>query len=118
MPELPEVEVVRRGLSTHVAGRTIAEVELPAGTYTITATADGHMAQTRDVQVQAVRRGDRFLLCSDGLSNLVDARDLGETVRQLGPQEAARHLVQLACRNGGDDNITVIVVSVPGVQPA
>ncbi|MEN9784809.1 MAG: hypothetical protein RLZZ299_73 [Pseudomonadota bacterium] len=65
-----------------------------------------------DVQVQAVRRGDRFLLCSDGLSNLVDARDLGETVRQLGPQEAARHLVQLACRNGGDDNITAIVARV------
>lgn len=34
-------------------GAAPAEIELPAGTYTITATADGHMAQTRDVQVQA-----------------------------------------------------------------
>ncbi len=34
-------------------GNAPAEVELPAGTYTITATADGHLAQTRDVQVQA-----------------------------------------------------------------
>ena len=65
-----------------------------------------------DVQVRALRRGDKFLLCSDGLSNLVEARDMGEAVRQMGPQEAARHLVQLACRTGGDDNITAVVARV------
>lgn len=68
-----------------------------------------------DIQVRAVRRGDRFLLCSDGLSNLVEPSDLGETVRSLTPQEAARHLVQLACERGGDDNITALIARVDEV---
>jgi serine/threonine protein phosphatase PrpC len=68
-----------------------------------------------DIQVRAVRRGDRFLLCSDGLSNLVEAAVLGETVRAHSPQEAARTLVRLACERGGDDNITAIVARVDDV---
>lgn len=68
-----------------------------------------------DIQVKAVRRGDRFLLCSDGLSNLVETGELGEAVRALTPQEAARHLVQLACERGGDDNITAVVARVDEV---
>lgn len=68
-----------------------------------------------DIQVKAVRRGDRFLLCSDGLSNLVEAADMGEAVRSLTPQEAARHLVQMACERGGDDNITAVVARVDEV---
>lgn len=65
-----------------------------------------------DVQVRAVRRGDRFLLCSDGLSNLVDPADMGEAARSASPQEAARQLIQHACERGGDDNITCVVARV------
>jgi protein phosphatase len=65
-----------------------------------------------DIQVRALRRGDRFLLCSDGLSNLVEASELGEAVRSLSPQEAARKLVALACERGGDDNITAVITRV------
>ena len=69
-----------------------------------------------DIQVRAVRRGDRFLLCSDGLSNLVDIAEMGEAVRGLSPQEAARRLIHLACEHGGDDNITAIVARVDEVN--
>ncbi len=65
-----------------------------------------------DIQVRALRRGDRFLLCSDGLSNLVETGELGEAVRSLSPQDAARQLVQLACERGGDDNITAVITRV------
>jgi protein phosphatase len=65
-----------------------------------------------DIQVRALRRGDRFLLCSDGLSNLVEPGELGEAVRSLNPQDAARRLVQLACERGGDDNITAVITRV------
>lgn len=65
-----------------------------------------------DIQVRAVRRNDRFLLCSDGLSNLVDPAEMGEILRGSGPQEAARRLVHVACERGGDDNITAIVARV------
>jgi protein phosphatase len=65
-----------------------------------------------DLQVCALRRGDRFLLCSDGLSGLVEAAEMGEAVLDYGPQVAARGLVELACERGGDDNITVIILRV------
>jgi serine/threonine protein phosphatase PrpC len=65
-----------------------------------------------DLQVCALRRGDRFLLCSDGLSGLVEAAEMGETVLDMGPQAAARSLVDLACERGGDDNITVIILRI------
>lgn len=65
-----------------------------------------------DIQVRAVRRGDRFVLCSDGLSNLVETSEIGEAVLDLGPQEAGRKLIETACARGGDDNITVVVARI------
>ena len=68
-----------------------------------------------DVTVRAVRRGDHFVLCSDGLSNLVDTGEIGETVLDGSPQEAARRLIELACERGGDDNVTVVIARVDEV---
>lgn len=62
-----------------------------------------------DIQVRAVRSGDQFLLCSDGLSGLVSAEEMADAVSAHGPQEAARQLIGLACERGGDDNITTII---------
>jgi protein phosphatase len=57
------------------------------------------------------RPGDRYLLCSDGLSNLVDNDEIGaQLLRHDDPERASRALVDLANERGGDDNITVIVV--------
>lgn len=68
-----------------------------------------------DVEVRALLRGDQFLLCSDGLSGLVEDPEMGTLMRDFGPQEAARRLVELACERGGDDNITVIIARVDEV---
>ncbi len=65
-----------------------------------------------DLSVRAARRGDIFLLCSDGLSGHVAADEMAEAVRTLAPQAAARKLVALACDRGGDDNISVIIATV------
>src|SRR6476660_5124538 len=57
--------------------------------------------------------GDRYLLCSDGLSGVVHAETIEATLREYtDPQEAAERLIQLALRGGGPDNITVIVADV------
>jgi protein phosphatase len=61
-----------------------------------------------------LRSGDVFLLCSDGLSDLVEETDIELIVDSLKTNLplAASHLVQLANDNGGYDNITVALVRV------
>jgi serine/threonine protein phosphatase PrpC len=58
-------------------------------------------------------RGDRLLLCSDGLTNEVADDQIGSTLRRLAdPNEAAKDLVSQARTNGGSDNITAVVIDV------
>jgi protein phosphatase len=57
-----------------------------------------------------VLKGDRYLICSDGLSGVVSAETIGESMREIGdPQACVERLVQLALRGGGPDNITVVI---------
>ena len=55
--------------------------------------------------------GDTLLLCSDGLTGRVQDQEIATIVRGNSPQEAARRLVALANERGGNDNITVLIVS-------
>ncbi|HUA94292.1 MAG TPA: Stp1/IreP family PP2C-type Ser/Thr phosphatase [Acidimicrobiales bacterium] len=66
-----------------------------------------------DVWEMVPEEGDRFLLCSDGLSNEVSPERIGELVAQVrSPQEVAESLVRLANEAGGSDNITAVVLDV------
>ncbi|MEU5365691.1 Stp1/IreP family PP2C-type Ser/Thr phosphatase [Streptomyces sp. NPDC005925] len=66
-----------------------------------------------DLSIREVRAGDRYLICSDGLSGVVSHQTLEETLAGYqGPQETVQELIQLALRGGGPDNITVIVADV------
>ncbi|MET8352763.1 MULTISPECIES: PP2C family serine/threonine-protein phosphatase [unclassified Micromonospora] len=63
-----------------------------------------------EYSVRQVLPGDRYLICSDGLSGVVSAETIGETLREYAdPQQCVERLVQLALRGGGPDNITVII---------
>ncbi|MCM0676952.1 protein phosphatase 2C domain-containing protein [Micromonospora phytophila] len=63
-----------------------------------------------EYSVRQVLPGDRYLICSDGLSGVVSADTIGETMREYAdPQQCVERLVQLALRGGGPDNITVII---------
>ncbi len=59
-----------------------------------------------------VQRGDRFLLCSDGLSGQITDEEIGVLLRTLSPADAAQVFVDLSNLRGGPDNITAIVVEV------
>jgi protein phosphatase len=71
----------------------------------------------RDVNVDCLQilpvRGDRYLLCSDGLSREVSDSQLASVLRRLAdPDSAAKELVAQARAHGGNDNITVVIVDV------
>jgi protein phosphatase len=59
-----------------------------------------------------VRPGDAFLLCSDGLHDLVKDSEMMAVVKDASSKDACRKLVQMAKERGGYDNITVAVVAI------
>ncbi|MGW4564087.1 Stp1/IreP family PP2C-type Ser/Thr phosphatase [Streptomyces sp. NPDC004561] len=66
-----------------------------------------------DLSIREVRAGDRYLICSDGLSGVVSPQTMEETLASYqGPHETVQELIQLALRGGGPDNITVIIADV------
>jgi protein phosphatase len=56
--------------------------------------------------------GDSFVLCSDGLSGLVNDEEIADVVNSEPPNEAVKILVNLANDLGGTDNVTIQIVSV------
>lgn len=65
-----------------------------------------------DVDEMPVEEGDRFLICSDGLTNMVEVEHIAEILGSGTPEGVAWTLVEEANRAGGHDNITVVVVDV------
>ncbi|KAB3519278.1 SpoIIE family protein phosphatase [Corynebacterium sp. zg254] len=59
-----------------------------------------------------VKAGDRFMLCSDGLSDPVSFDTIHEALSTGTPDHSARRLVELALRSGGPDNVTVVIGDV------
>ncbi|MCF4007607.1 protein phosphatase 2C domain-containing protein [Corynebacterium uropygiale] len=58
------------------------------------------------------RPGDRWLLCSDGLSDPVTHSTIETTLQEGTPEAAAQRLIELALRSGGPDNVTVVVADI------
>jgi PPM family protein phosphatase len=63
----------------------------------------------------ALEAGDRFMLCSDGLTTYLADADIAEIMEGDSPEEACKRLVKLANERGGRDNITVMIVAVQAV---
>ncbi|MGL4174210.1 MAG: protein phosphatase 2C domain-containing protein [Actinomycetota bacterium] len=76
----------------------------------ITRVMAGEEHDEPDVSVRETMAGDRYLLCSDGLTGVVSEGTIAETLTDVDdPATCAQMLVDLALRGGGADNITVIV---------
>jgi len=73
-----------------------------------------------DTQVVPKRDGDLYLLCSDGLTDMVDDWILAEILQTAHAdlKTAAQTLIRLANHNGGNDNITVLLLAVDEVTNA
>ena len=63
-----------------------------------------------------IESGDKFLLCTDGLTNMVVDAEILELFSRLPVRDAVEYLIDLAKKRGGPDNITVIGVHVKGEE--
>jgi serine/threonine protein phosphatase PrpC len=64
-----------------------------------------------DVSADDIQDGDVFVLCSDGLSGMLDNQKLGSAVKKAGDlEQAVTGLVEAANQAGGTDNITVLAL--------
>ncbi|RTL55027.1 MAG: Stp1/IreP family PP2C-type Ser/Thr phosphatase [Rhodocyclaceae bacterium] len=73
-----------------------------------------------EIHVHDVLPGDIYLLCSDGLNDMVEDDEIGMALQMLSSNLSlcADHLVQMANDNGGRDNVSVILVKVKQPFPA
>lgn len=74
---------------------------------------DGSGEVDPDLTLREAQVGDRYLLCSDGLSGVVSAETMHATLTNIDdPEEVVRQLIDLANRGGGPDNITCVLADV------
>lgn len=63
-----------------------------------------------DIEYATVEKGDRYLLCSDGLCKELSQKEIEHTMSAVPVEQASKELVKLALARGGSDNITCIVI--------
>jgi protein phosphatase len=74
---------------------------------------DGRGEAEPDLSMRKAVLGDRYLLCSDGLSDVVSAETLHHTLSTIPDlEDVTLQLIELAIRGGGPDNITVVLADV------
>ena len=66
-----------------------------------------------DLSLREAQVGDRWMLCSDGLTGFADLDDISRVLKEVSdPDEACRQLIDLALAGGGADNVTVVIGDV------
>lgn len=100
------------------AGRLLREqVRFHPRRNVVTRSLGSHPAPVADIWVFPPTAGDRFLVCSDGLTTEVEDADIARTLFEVtDPQAAADELVRQANEAGGHDNITAVVVDLIAVS--
>jgi serine/threonine protein phosphatase PrpC len=89
----------------------------------LTRSLGADMIVQPDLVKQNIQRDDVFVLCSDGMWDMVSRPDIAELVGAIGstdlptPADAARRLVHTAIKRGATDNVTVALVRVTSDQP-
>ena len=101
------------------AGRiSPAEAETHPERHVITRALGGPRLEEADYFVLPLAAVERLLLCSDGISGLIDDDHIEALLREhADPRDAADRLVAAALAAGGDDNATAVVVDVVGLAP-
>jgi len=104
-------EKVRYGILSKERARTHPDSSV------LTRSLGRELIVSRDRVSQRLRQGDRLLLCSDGLYNMLEDRELSKLCAGRGAAEACRALVDAANARGSHDNVTAAVVRLVGPTP-
>jgi serine/threonine protein phosphatase PrpC len=94
-----------------------AEAEQSPFRNVITRSMGGAPEVEPDITAVKVLPGDRYLLCSDGLSGMIPFDEISELLGAGSPSVAAWNLIDRANQYGGKDNVTAFVLHVLDVQP-
>lgn len=108
----------------HVIRRYLGSVKPPAADLRMRVRGDESDTQAKANQGFPLRPGDRLLLCTDGLTDEVSDEEIRSTAAERRPVKSsavkldsvAKGLIKLANSHGGHDNITVVLIQVPGKQ--
>jgi PPM family protein phosphatase len=99
--------------NAHVIRRYLGSPKPPEVDHRLRLADNETDMQAEDNQGMMLNPGDRILLCSDGLTDLVRDEEILEIFEQNPLEEAGQMLVDLANARGGHDNITLISVQMP-----
>ena len=95
----------------HVMGKLVSNAGYMAPV--LARYLDGRPDRSPDLSVREARPGDRYMICSDGLSPVISTEAIQDVLVSIAdPGEVASHLVALAEAAGGPDNVSVIVIDV------
>jgi serine/threonine protein phosphatase PrpC len=116
-------EAVERGIlqpqdarvhpNVHVLRRYLGSSNTPQVDIRMRLAKDESDTESRSHQGLHLLPGDLLILCTDGLTDVVENAEIEPAVRGLDLQSAAQALVNLACARDGKDNITVVLLLVP-----
>ena len=106
-------EEARKHPNVHVIRRYLGSSKPPQADTRLRLAKNESDTQARSHQGLRLLPGDLLLLCTDGLTDVVEDSAIEPAVRGLHIREAAQVLVDLACARGGNDNITVVLMLVP-----
>jgi PPM family protein phosphatase len=109
-------EEARNHPHAHVLRRYLGGAQEPQPDFRLRLRADESDSRAQANQGLALRTGDRFLVCSDGLTDLVTDAEIQTILGSQVPAAATPTFIDLARSRGGHDNITVICALVPPHQ--
>ncbi|OGO18924.1 MAG: hypothetical protein A2Z14_05210 [Chloroflexi bacterium RBG_16_48_8] len=115
--EIIRPEEARDHPRAHVLHLAIGSQDPPEPDFRLPLSDEESDLQSENNQGLKLFRGDKILLCSDGLTDLVENHEIRVALEEQNPDEAVQSLVSLARARGGHDNITVIILEVPQDWP-
>lgn len=101
----PNVHVIRRYLGSQPTATPDFRLRLQSG-------ESNEQAETN--QGMSLLPGDCLVMCSDGLTDLVEKDEILTAYKALSREDALQRLTNLANQRGGHDNITIVALEIPG----